>query len=320
MEKIRASQDRITWSLGAIKVIQVIRNHIPSRLPFTYSILYAKILAGDPDMAATLRELLVLTRKSSSDVLFSLLSSITDIITGLNPGDKEVCPNKFVELRDQLDLLIKDAPTDAAPLRSAHDLRNETLRTTIVSKKIEMSKRKSQLSKQEGTYSEILSTSTALIETYFESAIAPMSDIYLHEILFYDLKLPHRDVFNPRPTTTVERALSAPHDYLSCTCCSEAKVCVAWFSASTTDTLQDELAPTLPATAILYKLYLESGALINASDLWSAFQATTEDRHGDEQTAMSLFQRSLAELKYMGFLKQSRKKTDHLAKLAWKGI
>lgn len=34
----------------------------------------------------------------------------------------------------------------------------------------------------------------------------------------------------------------------------------------------------------------------------------------------ALFQRSLAELRYLGFIKASRKKTDHVAKLAWKGL
>ena len=34
----------------------------------------------------------------------------------------------------------------------------------------------------------------------------------------------------------------------------------------------------------------------------------------------ALFSRSLAELKYMGMIKNSRKKADHLAKLSWKGL
>jgi hypothetical protein len=33
-----------------------------------------------------------------------------------------------------------------------------------------------------------------------------------------------------------------------------------------------------------------------------------------------LFQRALAELKYLGLVKPTRKKTDHVAKAAWKGL
>jgi origin recognition complex subunit 3 len=47
------------------------------------------------------------------------------------------------------------------------------------------------------------------------------------------------------------------------------------------------MSPTLPPTALLYRLYLESGALINASDLWSAFAAIMEgEGEGDVSKVM----------------------------------
>lgn len=36
--------------------------------------------------------------------------------------------------------------------------------------------------------------------------------------------------------------------------------------------------------------------------------------------ARALFSRALAELKYLGMIKSSRKKADHVAKLLWKGL
>lgn len=33
-----------------------------------------------------------------------------------------------------------------------------------------------------------------------------------------------------------------------------------------------------------------------------------------------LFERALAELKYLGLIKGTRKKTDHVAKAAWRGL
>ena len=36
--------------------------------------------------------------------------------------------------------------------------------------------------------------------------------------------------------------------------------------------------------------------------------------------ARALFSRALAELKYLGMIKNSRKKADHLAKLSWIGL
>ena len=51
--------------------------------------------------------------------------------------------------------------------------------------------------------------------------------------------------------------------------------------------LQSMLSSTQPATAILYQLYLESGSLVNASDLWSAFNAIVGEEEDEvEPTAM----------------------------------
>jgi len=34
----------------------------------------------------------------------------------------------------------------------------------------------------------------------------------------------------------------------------------------------------------------------------------------------ALFYRSIAEMNFLGFVKQTRKRVDHLQKLAWKGL
>ena len=89
----------------------------------------------------------------------------------------------------------------------------------------------------------------------------------------------------------------------------------------------------MPVTSILYKLYLESGPLINTFDLWNAFYSIIGHEGGEvegggagngtgigKNKAQALFYRGLTELKTLGFIRSSKKKTDHLAKLAWKGL
>lgn len=41
---------------------------------------------------------------------------------------------------------------------------------------------------------------------------------------------------------------------------------------------------------------------------------------GNADHFRALFQRALAELKYLGLVKASRKKTDHVSKIMWKGL
>ncbi len=87
------------------------------------------------------------------------------------------------------------------------------------------------------------------------------------------------------------------------------------------------MGKSLPPTAVLYHLYLEAGALVNAADLWAAFRALVvgdeeeeeeeEEGEGGEREALVGFYRGLAELRMMGFVKGSKKKADHVAKLKW---
>jgi origin recognition complex subunit 3 len=40
----------------------------------------------------------------------------------------------------------------------------------------------------------------------------------------------------------------------------------------------------------------------------------------EEGDLMALFQRGLAELRYLGLVKSTRKRADHVAKVAWRGL
>lgn len=61
-----------------------------------------------------------------------------------------------------------------------------------------------------------------------------------------------------------------PHDYLGCNCCKG---------------LDSALAPSQPPTAVLYQLYLECGAIINAADLWTAFYAVMGNEESENEEA-----------------------------------
>jgi origin recognition complex subunit 3 len=240
-------------------------------------------------------------KKAPSDVLEPLLESITTCLD----AEDEACKHSS-SLREQLEELISSNKTNE-PLRSEHDQRNETLHTTVINKKVQLSKQKAALSKSDAAYSKILDDFLDWLVVFFKQRLVNLNTLFLREILIYDLRPAHRGVFAPKTRFAVERALSSPHDYLNCECCVPADG-------------EGALTATQPSTAILYQLYLESGPLINVSDLWSAFSAIQEDENGEENAAMPHFQRALAELKYLGLIKNTRKKTDHVGKVLWKGL
>ncbi|KAI1756725.1 origin recognition complex subunit 3 N-terminus-domain-containing protein [Xylaria castorea] len=231
-----------------------------------------------------------------------------DVSLGLDPWADEAPETVALLLDIQAGIkhLRSEADDRGHVLRSKYSGQSKILRTTVVAQKVQLSHDTAALTDLDKSY-------TDLIHRFLEHLKATVCidgacDMPFNEVWLYDSKTPYKDVFIPRPRTVLERALSRPHDYLGCSCCK---------------TEEDQITPTLPTTAILYQLYLETGSLINAADIWSAYYAIVgEDAEDglDERTALVLFYRSMAEMKAMGFVKQSRKKADHVAKVAWKGL
>jgi len=79
----------------------------------------------------------------------------------------------------------------------------------------------------------------------------------------------------------------------------------------------NDILPTQPTTSILHQLYLDSATrLINIYDWFNAFKEV----HGDkselsEEQLQASFMASLDELVWMGYVKRTMRKTDHVERL-----
>ncbi len=258
LQKLQEGHDTVKNMICALEHIHIIHSST-HKTNIQRSELYVKAMSGNLADSAMIRDALLSIKKMPSDRLDDLLSEI--------PG---LADTELSGLHNQLRRLIKGLDSNGKALRSEHDVRHETLRTTVVAQRVELSKQKSSLSRDDAAYSKIVNGVHAVLQSYLSRTLINPSTLFLHEIYIYDLRSPHRDVFTAKPRFAIERALSAPHDYLACTCCTASS---------------QGLSPTQPPTAILFQLYLESGALINIYDLWSAFYAIVgreEDDGGDD--------------------------------------
>lgn len=297
--------------LETTKMILRIQRAVPGVTVSAEPALYVQTMSGKLQSSTLIRNLLLSIRKSTSEAAMDLLQAIIDPDYKTLKNLKATCLQLLAEL---LDLESTRDPSTAHPLRSAEDVHNNTLRTTIVSQKVELSKQKSTLSKQDAAYTAILRKLTDALSAHFDEHLVDPKTLPFNEIFIYDLEWPHRGVFTPRPRNAIERALANPHDYLACECCRPG-------SEEAGESVEGgSLSATQPATAVLYQLYLESGSLINVHDLWQAFQAVMGDDAADEEHIVALFQRGLAEMRYLGLMKSTRKKTGHVGKAAWKGL
>ena len=303
VESVATGRQALSGLTSATKVVRKLQRCLQGEQAATFSRLHVQAMSGKLHQSGPIRAMLLSIRKAPSNQAIQLMESFVACEAPQDTRDQ--CGNILHELRE---LLEKQTHT-AQPLRSEDDVKNSTLRTTVVAQRVELSKQKSALSKEDAAYTVLLRRFTDLLEEYFEASLITPKELTFHEIFLYDLKSPHREVFTPRPRHAIERALAAPHDYLTCDCCAPRQG----------EGDDATLASTQPATAIVYQLYLESGGLINASDLWQAFRAVVGDER-EEQESMALFQRGLAELRHLGMVKSTRKRVDHIAKIAWRGL
>lgn len=221
----------------------------------------------------------------------------------LNPSSKNEDAQLQTSLSNlliELENLHSSAQDQNITLRSTYNGQSKVMRTTVIAQRVQLSRDSAALSEEDKAYTSIIDSLTNLLDAHI--SISPASSIFLSECWTYDSKAPSHSVFVPRPRAVLERSLMRPTDYLSCACCTEGS---------------SGIQASLPPTSILYQLYLETGSLINVADLWAAFHGLVGQDEEDERKVLVSFYRGLAELRALGFVKGSKKKVDHVAKLKW---
>jgi origin recognition complex subunit 3 len=209
----------------------------------------------------------------------------------------EVAVAKHVE---ELEELKRAADAQGIVVHSKYSGQSRVMRTTVIAQKVQLSRDSAALRDEDKQFTEIIDNVVNLLSSHINSP-PPKSQIF-SEAWLYDSRSPLRDVFVPRPQAVFERSLQRPQDYLGCNCCKSDET---------------DIHGTSPATSILHHLFLEAGNLINVADLWSAFQALVGEEETDERKVLVMFYRGLAELRTLGYVRPSKKKVDHIAKLKW---
>ena len=306
MRELVKGRNAIQAILDALKILCRMQSYPSSKMDVSWSGLYIQAMSGSLLDSPKLDDILSSIKKLPSDAIADLLS-----LSAREAASSPHLNDTLTSIKEDLTKLISTLHNPDTTLRSAYDIHHSTLRTTVVAQKVSLSNNSSKLSSQDTAYTKIVDRVYDTLGDHMRHTLINPQKLFLNEILIYDSKSPHRESFTPNPRFAIERALSSPHDYLDCGCCSADKGA--------------GLEASQPATAILYQLYLESGSIINTADLWEAFWTIVggeagEDEDGEREGALALFSRALAEMKYMGIIKISRKKADHVAKLAWQGL
>ncbi|XP_037698780.1 origin recognition complex subunit 3 isoform X3 [Choloepus didactylus] len=136
----------------------------------------------------------------------------------------------------------------------------------------------------------------------------------LHEVVYFSAAHTLREHLNAAPRIALHTALNNPYYYLKNEALKSEEGCIP------------NIAPDI---CIAYKLHLECSRLINLVD-WSEAFATvvTAAEKMDASSTISeetndiihaRFIRAVSELELLGFIKPTKQKTDHVARLTWGG-
>lgn len=248
-------------------------------------------------------------RRMSADELAGFLRQVITVLDEgepslrLGPSTEEVdeqLQTRLQETLEGLEQLIATAEKEGITLRSKYSGQSKVMRTTVIAQKVQLSQDSARLREEDNQLTKHVDDVTTALSTHFPDTNP--NAVLFAECWLYGSKSPSREVFVPRPRAAFERSLGRPHDYLACSCCQRD---------------DDGLQATLPATAILYQLYLETGNLINVADLWTAFHGLVSQEEENERKVLVMFYKGLAEMRALGFVKSSKKKVDHIAKVKW---
>ncbi|KAM6406997.1 origin recognition complex subunit 3 isoform 4-T4 [Pluvialis apricaria] len=172
------------------------------------------------------------------------------------------------------------------------------------------SRRSKKLTKFEMLRFEVVDYIDSLVRNY----LVPADHKTLHEIAYFNTASVLREHLNAAPRIALHTALNNPYWYLK-------------NQALKSD--GGSISNKAPDICIVYKLHLECGRLINLVDWLEAFSTVVMAVDGPNADAApsdqvddiihARFIRAVSELELLGFIKPSKQKTDHVARLTWGG-
>ncbi|XP_022101545.1 origin recognition complex subunit 3-like [Acanthaster planci] len=278
--------------------------------------LYSMCLEGNVWESAGYKEAFSLLKLMARDELMALLEKCIERLT-CSDNPLQDARFQLETLHTRLATIAEDdnKPQEEVREEVSEESRSKTERVTLRSlqqKLMESVKKTRKPTKYESLVNETLE----FFDSIFRKHLVCPNTLTFHEIFYYNSVSDVRHHINASPRAAIQTALNNPSHYLQSELCkAEPGVVLS----------------TMPDVCIAYKLHMECGRLINLYDWLQAFitvvtgeQEQDEGSHDNSKKPdpqlQARFIRAVSELQFLGFIKATRKKTDHVARLTWGGI
>uniref|UniRef100_A0A8D3E115 Origin recognition complex subunit 3 n=1 Tax=Scophthalmus maximus TaxID=52904 RepID=A0A8D3E115_SCOMX len=236
-----------------------------------------------------------LLKMLAKDELITLLQRCADILQSVKSKKMRTA---HVQLEE---LLAKFKQLDCKNLQKKTDLFQ--LQKTL----LEMNE--SRRSKKLSPFEVLRNDALEFIDGLVKSHLCPPESQTLNEACYYSSSATVRRHLNAAPRTSIQAALRTPYYYIQ--------------------TEDGSVSNAAPDICIAYKLHLECGRLINLFDWLEAYATVVSAAEGNDpdsddygkvdEVKHARFIQAVSELEFLGFIKSTKQKTDHVARLTWGG-
>ncbi|XP_033113233.1 origin recognition complex subunit 3-like [Anneissia japonica] len=256
-----------------------------------------------------------LTRMFARDELFSLLGQCEVKLRSCQKLQAEAdklkdFQTRLEQLGDRCSEFVEEDEKSTEPEPEVKKEAGKKEKTTLKSLQkqlMESAKKSRKLTK----YEELRDDCMAFLKQMFMDYLKCPQSMPLFEVFYCTSVSEVRHHINASPRASLQTALSNPHYYLQCKCCK---------------TEPGRMVESFPDLCIIYKLHLECSRFINLYDWLQAFITVVEgncenddEKENKDDVLHARFIRAVSELQFLGFIKHTRRKTDHVARLTWGG-
>ncbi|XP_077394747.1 origin recognition complex subunit 3 isoform X2 [Festucalex cinctus] len=252
----------------------------------------------------------------AKDELIAMLQRCVEI---LQPVKSKKMKSALVQLEDMLSKFKQlDGASEAVQCdeeRLITPVKNLQKKTDLYQlQKALLEMNESRRSKKRSPYENLRNEVLEFIDSLVKSHLSPPESQTLYEVCYYSSSSTVRRHLNATPRTSIQAALSSPYYYLL---------------NERLKTDDGSVSNSAPDICIAYKLHLECGRLINLYDWMQAFSTVVSAAEGNDPDSDNFgkvddvkharFIRAVSELEFLGFIKSTKQKTDHVARLTWGG-
>ncbi|KAM6181252.1 origin recognition complex subunit 3 [Erethizon dorsatum] len=256
---------------------------------------------------------LQLLRMLAKDELITILQKCFKVFNSSSENQLGSTRKRIEELLAQFQSLGADAKEEEDASGSQP---KELLKTDLyhLQKSLLEMKELRRSSKKQTKFEVLREKVVNFIDSLVREYLLPPETQPLHEVVYFSAAHTLREHLNAAPRIALHTALNNPYYYLKNEALNSEEGCIP------------NIAPDI---CIAYKLHLECSRLINLVDWSEAFATVVTAAEKMDANSMASeemneiiharFIRAVSELELLGFIKPTKRKTDHVARLTWGG-